>query len=77
MSKKHLCALIGPRDFVYACQSRGRRRKSRSYISDRLQQLTLEQKLYVAQREVTETQQDQEKLKQRYERIQDNYKVSL
>ncbi|XP_018526685.2 coiled-coil domain-containing protein 113 [Lates calcarifer] len=57
--------------------SRGRRRKSRSYISDRLQQLTLEQKLYVAQREVTETQQDQEKLKQRYERIQDNYKASL
>ncbi|XP_040894185.1 coiled-coil domain-containing protein 113 isoform X1 [Toxotes jaculatrix] len=57
--------------------ARGRRRKSRSYVSDRLQLLTFEQKLYVAQREVTETQQDQEKLKQRYERIQDNYKASL
>uniref|UniRef100_A0A8C4NU75 Cilia- and flagella-associated protein 263 n=1 Tax=Dicentrarchus labrax TaxID=13489 RepID=A0A8C4NU75_DICLA len=39
--------------------------------------LTLEQKLNVVQREVTETRQDQEKLKQRYERIQDNYKASL
>ncbi|XP_044212729.1 coiled-coil domain-containing protein 113 [Thunnus albacares] len=56
---------------------RGRRRRSRSNMSDRLLQLTLEQKLYVAQKEVTETQQDQEKLKQRYERIQDNYKASL
>ncbi|KAF1387107.1 hypothetical protein PFLUV_G00101830 [Perca fluviatilis] len=56
---------------------RGRRRRSRSNMSDRLHQLTLEQKLYVAQKEVTETQQDQEKLKQRYERIQDNYKASL
>ncbi|XP_023271263.1 coiled-coil domain-containing protein 113-like [Seriola lalandi dorsalis] len=55
----------------------GWRRRSRSYISDRLQQLTLEQKLYVAQREVTNTAQDHEKLKQRYERIQDNYKASL
>ncbi|XP_070764013.1 cilia- and flagella-associated protein 263 isoform X2 [Enoplosus armatus] len=56
---------------------RERRRRSRSNISDRLQQLTLEQKLYVAQTEVTETRQDREKLKQRYERIQDNYKASL
>ncbi|XP_044050227.1 coiled-coil domain-containing protein 113 isoform X2 [Siniperca chuatsi] len=55
----------------------GWRRRSRSNILDRLQQLTLEQKLYVAQREVTETRQDQEKLKQRYQRIQDNYKASL
>ncbi|XP_054476724.1 coiled-coil domain-containing protein 113 [Anoplopoma fimbria] len=54
-----------------------RRRRSRSNISERLQQLTLEQKLYVAQREVTETRQDREKLRQRYERIQDNYKASL
>ncbi|XP_034734313.1 coiled-coil domain-containing protein 113 isoform X1 [Etheostoma cragini] len=53
---------------------RGRRRRSRSNISD---QLTLEQKLYVAQSEVTETRQDQERLKQRYEKIQDNYKASL
>ncbi|XP_053175748.1 coiled-coil domain-containing protein 113 [Scomber japonicus] len=56
---------------------RGRRRRSRSNMSDRLLQLTLEKKLYVAQREVTETQQDQEKLKQRYDRIQDSYKASL
>ncbi|XP_059190761.1 coiled-coil domain-containing protein 113 [Centropristis striata] len=56
---------------------RGRRRKSRANISDRLQKLTLEQKLYVAQREVAWTRQDQEKLKQRYEGIQDNYKASL
>ncbi|KAM9351960.1 cilia- and flagella-associated protein 263-like [Symphorus nematophorus] len=56
---------------------RGRRRRSQSNISDRIHQLTLEQKLYVAQREVTETRQEQEKLKQRYERIQDNYKASM
>ncbi|XP_051238776.1 coiled-coil domain-containing protein 113 [Dicentrarchus labrax] len=56
---------------------RGRRRRSQSNLSDRLHQLTLEQKLNVVQREVTETRQDQEKLKQRYERIQDNYKASL
>ncbi|KAI3371549.1 hypothetical protein L3Q82_024131, partial [Scortum barcoo] len=56
---------------------RGRRQRSRSNISERLQQLTLEQKLYVAQREVTETRQDQERLKQRYERIQDSCKASL
>lgn len=56
-------------------QGHGWRWRSRSYISDRLQQLTLEQKLYVAQREITETRQDQEKLRQSYERIQDSYKV--
>ncbi|KAM7396417.1 hypothetical protein PAMP_019458 [Pampus punctatissimus] len=56
---------------------RGWRRRSRSNMTDRLLQLTLEQKLYVAHRELTETRQDQEKLKQRYERIQDNYKASL
>uniref|UniRef100_A0A8D3AFF4 Cilia- and flagella-associated protein 263 n=1 Tax=Scophthalmus maximus TaxID=52904 RepID=A0A8D3AFF4_SCOMX len=55
----------------------GRRRRSHSHVSDRLQQLTIEQKLYVARREVRETQQDHENLKQRYERIQDNYKASL
>ncbi|XP_042369665.1 coiled-coil domain-containing protein 113-like, partial [Plectropomus leopardus] len=53
----------------------GRRR--RSNISDRLQELTLGQKLRLAQREVAETRQDQDELKQRYERIQDNYKASL
>ncbi|XP_068459598.1 cilia- and flagella-associated protein 263 isoform X2 [Clinocottus analis] len=51
--------------------------RSRSNISEPLQKLTLEQKLYVAQREVTETRQDQEKVRRRYERIQDNYKASL
>ncbi|XP_058500671.1 coiled-coil domain-containing protein 113 [Solea solea] len=55
----------------------GWRRRSRPSISDRLPQLSFEQKLYVAQREVTETQQDYENLKQRYERIQDNYTASL
>ncbi|KAK5928363.1 hypothetical protein CgunFtcFv8_013431 [Champsocephalus gunnari] len=55
----------------------GPRRRSQSNISDRLQQLTLEQKLYVAQREVAETRQDQEKLKQRHDQIQDNYKASM
>ncbi|XP_038563135.1 coiled-coil domain-containing protein 113 isoform X2 [Micropterus salmoides] len=55
----------------------GRRRRSRSNISDHPQELTLEQKVHVAKREVTEILQDQEKLKQRYERIQDNYKASL
>ncbi|XP_019962063.1 cilia- and flagella-associated protein 263 [Paralichthys olivaceus] len=52
----------------------GRRRRSRCYTSDRLLQ---EQKLYVAQTEITETQQGHEDLKQRHERIQDNYKASL
>ncbi|XP_029289320.1 cilia- and flagella-associated protein 263 [Cottoperca gobio] len=56
---------------------RGRRQMSRSNIPDRLQQLTLEQKLYVARKEIEETQQDKEKLKQKYERLQDNYKASL
>lgn len=58
------------------CQSRGRRHRSRPNVSDRPHELTLEQKLYVVQREVTETQQDREKLKQKYQRIQDNYKVT-
>ncbi|KAF3854528.1 hypothetical protein F7725_022583 [Dissostichus mawsoni] len=58
-------------------RGRGPRRRSQSNISDRLQQLTLEQKLYVAQREVAETRQDQEKLKQRHDQIQDNYKASM
>ncbi|XP_029992830.1 cilia- and flagella-associated protein 263 [Sphaeramia orbicularis] len=56
---------------------RGWRRKSRASIVDRIQQLTLEQKLYLAQNEVTETQQDQEKLRRKYEKIQDNYMTSL
>ncbi|XP_015226639.1 PREDICTED: coiled-coil domain-containing protein 113 [Cyprinodon variegatus] len=48
-----------------------------SNLSEVPQLLTLEQKLYVAQREVTETQQDMEKLKTKYERILENYKSSL
>ncbi|XP_026222208.1 coiled-coil domain-containing protein 113 isoform X2 [Anabas testudineus] len=55
----------------------GWRRRSRSFISDRLQQLTLEQKLYVAKREITETQQEREKVRQRYEMIQDSYKAAV
>ncbi|KAM4573339.1 cilia- and flagella-associated protein 263 isoform 2-T2 [Odontesthes bonariensis] len=51
--------------------------KPRSNIPDGPQPLALEQKLYVAQREVAETWQDQEKLKQKYERIQENYKASM
>ncbi|XP_068595940.1 cilia- and flagella-associated protein 263-like [Brachionichthys hirsutus] len=46
-------------------------------ISNHPHQLTLEQKLFVAKREVAETKQDQEKLRQRYEKIQDDYKISL
>ncbi|XP_017274407.1 coiled-coil domain-containing protein 113 [Kryptolebias marmoratus] len=54
-----------------------RRQNLCSNLSDPLQLLTLEQKLYVLQREVTDTQQDQEKLQQKHERIQDNYKASV
>lgn len=57
-------------------QMRGKRQISRSLISDGLQELTLEQKLYVAQREVAETKQDQTRVQQKYEKIQDDYKVS-
>nr|XP_040018850.1 coiled-coil domain-containing protein 113-like isoform X2 [Gasterosteus aculeatus aculeatus] len=39
--------------------------------------LTSEQKLYVAQREVTEARADLEKARQRCERVQDHYKASL
>lgn len=53
------------------------RRKSRTNMLDRFQPLTLEQKLYVAQREVRDTQQDQEKLRLKTERIKDNYKASM
>ncbi|XP_056272892.1 coiled-coil domain-containing protein 113 isoform X3 [Pseudoliparis swirei] len=79
---------IDPRDLVSKAGGDGpgagasnleggvRRRRSRANISEPLQQLTLEQKLYVAQREVTETRQDQEKVRRTYERIQDNSKVT-
>ncbi|XP_007561387.1 cilia- and flagella-associated protein 263 [Poecilia formosa] len=51
-----------------------RRQRPQYNLSEPLQLLTLEQKLYVAQREATETQADQERLKANYERILDNYK---
>uniref|UniRef100_A0A667XYP1 Cilia- and flagella-associated protein 263 n=1 Tax=Myripristis murdjan TaxID=586833 RepID=A0A667XYP1_9TELE len=63
--------------WVRACQGHARRQRSQSNMSDRLQQLTLEQKCYVAQREVEETQKDLEKLKRRSELTQDNYKATL
>uniref|UniRef100_A0A3Q0RPV3 Cilia- and flagella-associated protein 263 n=1 Tax=Amphilophus citrinellus TaxID=61819 RepID=A0A3Q0RPV3_AMPCI len=50
---------------------------SRANIPDRFQPLTLEQKLYVAQREIRATQQEQEKLKLKSEQIKDNYKASM
>lgn len=56
-------------------QMRGKRQSSRSAMSDGLHELTLEQKLYVAQREVAETKQDQTRVQQRYEKIQDDHKV--
>ncbi|XP_075898945.1 cilia- and flagella-associated protein 263 isoform X1 [Nelusetta ayraudi] len=56
---------------------RGKRQSSRSAMSDGLHELTLEQKLYVAQREVAETKQDQTRVQQRYEKIQDDHKASL
>ncbi|KAM4734625.1 cilia- and flagella-associated protein 263 [Anableps anableps] len=54
-----------------------RKQRPQSNLSEPLQLLTLEQRLYVAQREVTETQKDQENLKREYERILNNYKSSL
>ncbi|XP_054893660.1 coiled-coil domain-containing protein 113 [Poeciliopsis prolifica] len=52
----------------------GRRQSPQYNLSEPLQLLTLGQKLYVAQREATETQADQEQLKANYERILNNYK---
>ncbi|KAM4552992.1 cilia- and flagella-associated protein 263 [Fundulus diaphanus] len=54
-----------------------RRQTPQSSLSEPLQLLTLEQRLYLARREVTETQADQKKLQTKYERILDNYKSSL
>lgn len=53
----------------------GKRQSSRSFLSDGLQELTLEQKLYLARREVAQTKQERTRLQQRYEKIQDDYKV--
>ncbi|XP_078139398.1 cilia- and flagella-associated protein 263 isoform X2 [Centroberyx gerrardi] len=55
----------------------GRRQRSQSNVSDHFHQMALEQKCYVAQREVEETQGDLEKLKFKSERNQGNYKASL
>uniref|UniRef100_A0A8C5DKA8 Cilia- and flagella-associated protein 263 n=1 Tax=Gouania willdenowi TaxID=441366 RepID=A0A8C5DKA8_GOUWI len=52
-------------------------RTFRPNASEHLQLLTLEQKLYVAQREVAETRKDKEKLQWRHQRIQDSYKAAL
>ncbi|CAJ1057111.1 coiled-coil domain-containing protein 113 [Xyrichtys novacula] len=53
----------------------GWRRKS--HVPDLLPQLTMKQKLSLAQREFTEMQYDQEKLKQSCKRNQDNYRASM
>uniref|UniRef100_A0A3Q2PCS9 Cilia- and flagella-associated protein 263 n=1 Tax=Fundulus heteroclitus TaxID=8078 RepID=A0A3Q2PCS9_FUNHE len=65
---EHFIGRLGPQD---------REQTPQSNLSEPLQLLTLEQRLYLAQREVTETQADQNKLQTKYERILDNYKSSL
>ncbi|XP_012715694.2 coiled-coil domain-containing protein 113 [Fundulus heteroclitus] len=89
---EHFIGRLGPQDREFkaegaATQSTGhsrrddgaaeRRQTPQSNLSEPLQLLTLEQRLYLAQREVTETQADQKKLQTKYERILDNYKSSL
>lgn len=66
---------LGPGSVFVSPQMRGKRQSSRSLTSDGLQELTLEQKLYVVQREVAETKQEQTRVQQRYEKIQDDHKV--
>ncbi|XP_061826108.1 cilia- and flagella-associated protein 263 isoform X1 [Nerophis lumbriciformis] len=53
------------------------RRRSQCNLPDGLLQLTLEQKLCVAQREVAEVIKDKEKHRETFERTKDNYKASL
>ncbi|CAG5958320.1 unnamed protein product [Menidia menidia] len=55
----------------------GWRQKSRSKKLDDPQLLSLEQKLYVAKREIKETRKNREKFKQKYEKIEDHYKASI
>ncbi|XP_034031413.1 coiled-coil domain-containing protein 113 [Thalassophryne amazonica] len=54
-----------------------RRRRSHSSTSDHIQQLSLEQKLYVVNKEILATRSDQQKEKVIHERIQNNYKAAL
>uniref|UniRef100_A0A8C6KUA6 Cilia- and flagella-associated protein 263 n=1 Tax=Nothobranchius furzeri TaxID=105023 RepID=A0A8C6KUA6_NOTFU len=54
-----------------------RRQKPRYISSDCDQLLTLEQKIFLIQREITDTRKDHEELKQKYEKIQDNYKAAV
>ncbi|XP_061628387.1 coiled-coil domain-containing protein 113-like isoform X2 [Phyllopteryx taeniolatus] len=53
------------------------RQRSQGNLLDSLLQLTLGQKLHVAQREIAEMIRDQQKDKERSERILNNYKVSM
>ncbi|XP_037538687.1 coiled-coil domain-containing protein 113 [Nematolebias whitei] len=53
------------------------RQKICSNLSDHSQLLTLEQKLYVVKKEVTDAWQEQKELQQKYKKILDNYKASL
>ncbi|XP_060932477.1 coiled-coil domain-containing protein 113 [Limanda limanda] len=55
----------------------GRRRRSRSSITDRPLQLTLEHKLFMERSEIKATTQDCEDLKRSSELVQDNYKASM
>ncbi|CAN9498750.1 unnamed protein product [Ophioblennius macclurei] len=55
----------------------GRRCRSRFNASDRHQLLTSQQKVFVALREITETQHEQETLRLRYVSLQENHKVSV
>lgn len=50
--------------------------KTRTTALEQLQRLTLEQKCDVAQRELDETKEDLEKLKESSERVLHNYKVN-
>ncbi|KAF7224856.1 cilia- and flagella-associated protein 263 isoform X1 [Nothobranchius furzeri] len=59
------------------CVNVDRRQKPRYISSDCDQLLTLEQKIFLIQREITDTRKDHEELKQKYEKIQDNYKAAV
>ncbi|XP_043918171.1 coiled-coil domain-containing protein 113 [Protopterus annectens] len=62
-------------DFV---QTRSRRKsKSRSVSIERLQQLTVEEKCDIAQRELEDIKEETEKLKENSQRVLNNYKATL
>ncbi|XP_051917732.1 coiled-coil domain-containing protein 113 isoform X2 [Hippocampus zosterae] len=63
--------------YVLSCQGQCRRQTSEANLHDGLWQLTLIQKMYVAQREVAEMIRNQQKDKQRSERILATYKASF